>query len=460
MCFQRGFFQISFTLLDRWSELDFARIVDNIKQHSSNHSSSSRMARTQSAASRRKCRRWLPGRGFSILIFVTASMVANIGFTWFAGTQLASHEQNSIARGSGLSHPGVARIIQGTVEQPQQNIPPPQRPRQHALPPQDSAVDTAGFIHIGKTAGSTISKLLRNGCTSWVTAKGPCRKNMTDETVVSKLVVRLVGICPSGCDLVNVSPHKYCLTERLPFVKQEHYYHVADFHRLPTANHKAFIISVRDVFDRTVSSLLYHHPKNAKAYNLKQTQAHEKYGPLAYSCFETVEAFAALINNGNSTECNYPYRHNVVDIENCEALACAVLHGKVRFFTHFFFNYQNILYTKLPSSPPRQLYVLRQEALWDDWKALNVMLGQTYPVVIPTSDFNQRNVSGISLPVTRDVSYEGRLKLCKALEMEYMAYFRILKSSINMEESDLESCRTIAQKNCPNLDTVSMLRHL
>jgi hypothetical protein len=183
---------IGLTLHLTWIELDFAGIVDKIKQQTSNHSSSSRMARTQSAASRRNFRRWLPGRGVSILIFVTVSMIANIGFTWFAGTQLANHEQNSIASGSGLSHLGVAGIIQGTVEQPQPFKPPPGRPRQKALPPRDSAVDTAGFVHIGKTAGSTISKLLRNGCHSWVTAKGPCRKNMTDETVVSKFVVRLI----------------------------------------------------------------------------------------------------------------------------------------------------------------------------------------------------------------------------------------------------------------------------
>ena len=65
-----------------------------------------------------------------------------------------------------------------------------QRPHREkiTLPPRDSAVDTAGFIHIGKTGGSTITTLLRNGCNSFV--DGPCR-NITNESAISKLVVRV-----------------------------------------------------------------------------------------------------------------------------------------------------------------------------------------------------------------------------------------------------------------------------
>ena len=57
---------------------------------------------------------------------------------------------------------------------------------QPTLPPRNTSVDSAGFIHIGKTGGSTISKMIRNGCNSF--AEGPCR-NITNETVISKFVV-------------------------------------------------------------------------------------------------------------------------------------------------------------------------------------------------------------------------------------------------------------------------------
>jgi hypothetical protein len=60
------------------------------------------------------------------------------------------------------------------------------RPRQVTLPPRDSSVNTAGFIHMGKTGGSTISKLIRNGCSSFT--EGSCH-NITNETVISRFVV-------------------------------------------------------------------------------------------------------------------------------------------------------------------------------------------------------------------------------------------------------------------------------
>jgi hypothetical protein len=290
------------------------------------------------------------------------------------------------------------------------------------MPPRDSSINTAGFIHIGKTGGSSISTLLRNGCTSFVA--GPCR-NITHETAISKYV--------------------------------EHYYHVPDFWRLPDTKHEAFIISVRDPFDRSVSSLLYHHPENADVYHLRQTQKQLYYGPLAYACFPTLESFAQLMH-GNSANCNYPYRQNSIVADDCTGLACAVIHGKVRLFSHLFFNYRNILDTKLPTDPPRRIFVLRQEFLWDDWKMVNQLLGQNEPVVIPNASADWRNITGIKLPVERDISLEGRQKLCLALESEFMSYFRILKKALNINELEFEKNVQISQKNCPNLDLPSMIR--
>jgi hypothetical protein len=73
------------------------------------------------------------------------------------------------------------------------------------MPPRNSSFHTAGFIHIGKTGGSTISNLLRNGCNSF--EEGPCR-NITHETVVSKLVVRWHQCAESGlsCDRTSQTP--------------------------------------------------------------------------------------------------------------------------------------------------------------------------------------------------------------------------------------------------------------
>jgi hypothetical protein len=60
-----------------------------------------------------------------------------------------------------------------------------------ALAANGTAIDppnTLGaFVHLGKTAGSTLSYLLRNGCHSWVAKSCPDRSNMTQESHVSRL---------------------------------------------------------------------------------------------------------------------------------------------------------------------------------------------------------------------------------------------------------------------------------
>jgi hypothetical protein len=227
--------------------------------------------------------------------------------------------------------------------------------------------------------------------------------------------------------------------------------------------------------------LLYHHPKNAKYYQLEQTTRQRQLGPVAYQCFPTLEAFATWLQRGNSTDCHYPYRHNVIEPKDCSELACATIHGKVRFFTHLFFNYRNILDTKLPlpsssssssneqQPQSRHIYVIRQEHLWEDWKRLNELVAadedeklewtnaqqDSTPVVTTTT--SHRNITGLQLPVTRDISPEGRRKLCLALETEYAAYFRLLQLAVNMKNDDVKDCARVAQQNCPHLNIAAMI---
>jgi hypothetical protein len=59
------------------------------------------------------------------------------------------------------------------------------------MPPRESSEHTVGMVHVGKTAGSTISHMLRNGCTSFV--QGSCR-NVTNESEVSRRVVRTTKV--------------------------------------------------------------------------------------------------------------------------------------------------------------------------------------------------------------------------------------------------------------------------
>jgi hypothetical protein len=109
-----------------------------------------------------------------VVILLILCVVSNFVFTWIAENRLESMQshQSSEAQGSVLAptHQGIAK------------------PWRKTMAPQESSPTTAGFIHVGKTGGSTISKLLRNGCTSFVA--GPCR-NITHESIVSKNVVSM-----------------------------------------------------------------------------------------------------------------------------------------------------------------------------------------------------------------------------------------------------------------------------
>ena len=139
------------------------------------------------------------------------------------------------------------------------------------------------------------------------------------------------------------------------------------------------------------------------------------------------------------------------------AASMQATHGRVRHFVHLFFNYHEI-YSRIPTSPPhRKLYVIRKEHLWDDWWKVNRMFGEQQRREPVVSSEVQRNITGIQLPVTRDISDQGRSKLCKALEEEYSVYFRILQRAENMDAIDLEDARTVASGNCPDLDFHSIL---
>jgi hypothetical protein len=98
--------------------------------------------------------------------------------------------------------------------------------------------------------------------------------------------------------------------------------------------------------------------------------------------------------------------------------------------------------------------------LWNDWEVVNQMLGQTDPVYIPPTQFNQRNLSGLVLPVGKSMTSKGRRLLCTALKDEYEAYFQILHRSKNLGPDDLEASIQVSEKRCPNLDLRGMVARL
>jgi hypothetical protein len=278
--------------------------------------------------------------------------------------------------------------------------------------------DGGAFVHMGKTGGSALSVLLRNGCHSWMAH--PCR-NVTNETIASELI--------------------------------ESYYHVPDFAFLRQSQHDFYVITLRDPFDRAVSAFVFEHILNRIVRNDLTTLTPSKQKVLenAYACFPTLEKFVSHLK-GNSSSYYYPYKKNAVMPTPCRDFARAAFHGQVRPFNHMYFSFQRIK-TFLPAPDSQTILVTRQERLWDDWKSINKWLGHDREVVIPekVDHAEIRNTTHLQLPVTRRLSPEGTQTLCAALQGEYDTYVWFLKRAKNLNANDVLKSVGQARRRCPKL---------
>lgn len=264
------------------------------------------------------------------------------------------------------------------------------------------------FVHIGKTGGSTLSTLLRNGCHSFV--KKPCR---------------------------NISRRSESYMSRLTT-----YYHVPDFDRLAKARHLFYAFTTRDPLDRTISAFAYLHPLNVHARN---ATVHRRYARFYNPCFRTLEDFALALGNETSKEW-------------CNLLAKRALNHGFRRHDHLFFDHQKI-FQNVQQQPSflatAAVMVIRNEFLWQDWASANMWLGQENVSIYPS--VRERDVSAMALPVPKEISTRAREYLCEALHGEYDVYFRLLRSSVNLVPDDLLNSLEIAKTNCPNLNLTNTM---
>ena len=102
----------------------------------------------------------------------------------------------------------------------------------------------------------------------------------------------------------------------------------------------------------------------------------------------------------------------------------------------------------LPSN--KEVFVIRTKSLWQDWVTVNNLLGSPEDVPIPDS-INEGKVvnSQGKLPVTSNLSNEGRESLCKFLRNEYILYIDLLNRAVNFSDDDIKSALDDAHKNCP-----------
>ena len=307
--------------------------------------------------------------------------------------------------------------------------------------PQMPPNTTGAILHVGKTGGSSLTSVLRNGCHSW--AYKPCHIP-PNETVVSRLTT---------------------------------YYHNPDFHYIAeSSDHKFYIMTIRDPFERTISAFRYKHPYNIRRRKqmgenvFKYRKKMTKIG-IYERCFPTLDSFASLLQNHSHTIIDpKQYDPTITAVTTakefndyasrltCETIAQGMLNCKFPDDTmneHLRYDIRSY-YQQIPVDSNKNvvIFVIRMEYLWDDWVRVNELLGQPPGSVSFSRHIRGRDSTNVNFPVTSDIGDAERSYLCNypALQEEYQTYFKLLIEAININQEDLTSMIEIAERNCPALD--------
>jgi len=329
------------------------------------------------------------------------------------------------------------------------------------------------FIHIGKTGGSTISLLLRNGCHGFV--RKPCK------------------------DLSERQPESY-----VSYLST--YYHVPDFINGKLLQHSQavgydfYVINIRDPMDRTISAYYDSHPDHFmvskytkfKSDHPESEMTFETYRTdnkrtmntksihfkmyESYACFPTLQDFAMLVghNHDNYTLTEKELETHKTDYalaaaaardptdnnRTCSNLARAMIHNQLD-LTHMFWNYQTVMSLidgwqdnniKEKNKKAGIILVMRNEFKWDDWTNVNEWLGQEHGTVATYPGFAMRNrTNEFGVSTSRQLSEEARLYMCNALVEEYRIYFNLLEMAANLNETDVRMSHNKSRDSCPNL---------
>ena len=265
------------------------------------------------------------------------------------------------------------------------------------------------LVHIGKCGGSTISGQLRRGCHAWWAEKYGC------------------GHCPASWNS-HWGWDKPVANETEISRQVTAYWHV---HSVPVGRYAGFIVLVREPLERLISVFLAawvnpHAPRSALGSGAKPNPARSAAEEF-YRCFPTVNQLA----EGTVSE---------LASDTCAALGRRVIRGATGpQHGHFYWNFGFYAAPIVASGCPvnRTVYVLRTEALWHDWKAVNAMLGGG-DVPAPTTH-EKKGVTSKTAKLygyNRTVSAVGTYNLCSLLAEEIRIYKQLLQCSANLDARD------------------------
>jgi len=298
------------------------------------------------------------------------------------------------------------------------------------------------FLHIGKTAGSTISIHLRNGC-------------------------REDNMIPC-----NNRKKGWIINETVASHRVKYYYHMEDI-PLRRLNHLTTIVTaVRNPISRFLSAFAYGHPTNSMATKSSMNMAEVQ----KYTCFPSISYLIkagmgeaeipwnkAHMNKMRQVAMNRPGKKSILDDIppiNCTELAQVAFglskiwadcntnipwmthcNTKHPWLNHMSFNYKRY-YQSIP--PDKELLAIRTDHLWGDWVNVNNLISdgndayKNWPN-IPHFQEVHRNVSSEYAKQERWKvrTSQEQLWLCQLLHEEIRTYLLILMRSINLDDDDL-----------------------
>jgi hypothetical protein len=266
------------------------------------------------------------------------------------------------------------------------------------------------FVHIGKTAGSTVGCALGFGL--------HCQ-NLTSITP---------GLLPQ-------------YTTRL--------FHSDEYNCFDDSSYYLFV--VRNPLDRLVSAFNYDRPADGnwetflqqKPY-LKRTNVTQLHLDCPFDSIDTLARFG-LSQEGNVTD-------------ECKHRAGAFIDGTEYLGIHSYWNYQFHL-EGVPSNA--RIMTIRQNNLVDDWNTIEHLIGGEEHILGPNQTVllhqnkhivasnNIRNDTTDVLVDEKFLSDKSRALLCERLCNEIQVYKKILHISVNLNEEQIRQSMEEVKKSCP-----------
>eukprot|EP00438_Fugacium_kawagutii_P034055 Skav232730 [mRNA] locus=scaffold1843:98848:111191:- [translate_table: standard] len=263
------------------------------------------------------------------------------------------------------------------------------------------------YVHIGKCGGSALGCRLKN------TYENPSYYCMDHETL-------------DRAALNSTLSQK--TTERIHFAQRD--MEPIDYKWTRLAHgFSSFLVIVRNPMTRVISEFYY-----------SQAFTEEKQMPTMkkmHECYKTVGELAEGIAGGWHSEDSPQLARQ----DPCSAVAMELVSGRTQERSHFRFNFE-FFAQKVLQVWPRDVFILRNEHLWDDYSHLDSLLGGRG---VRPLDIHIRSDSDTN----RTMSSSGRAAFCQLLCRELYYYKVFLLESKNLDSTELQKSWDDLELECP-----------